>query len=67
MDLDAVRATTPDHVFGGAVEAQKFSATATKERCERVQLERAAGTAAEGSALLAQFHQALDEAYSGSS
>jgi len=55
------------HVFGGAVEAQKFSAAATKEACERLQLERAAGTPAEGSALLAQFHLTLDEAYSGSS
>jgi nitrite reductase/ring-hydroxylating ferredoxin subunit len=55
------------HVFGGVVEAQKFSAAATKVACETLQLARAAGTPAEGSALLAQFQQALDEAYSGSS
>jgi hypothetical protein len=55
------------HVFGGAVEAQKFSSAATKEACERLQLARAAGTPAEGRALLAQFHRTLDEAYSGSS
>jgi nitrite reductase/ring-hydroxylating ferredoxin subunit len=55
------------HVFGGAVEAQKFSAAATKDACEQLQAERAAGAPAEGSALLAQFHQALDEAYAGSS
>ena len=55
------------HVFGGAVEAQKFSAAMTKEACERQQVERANGTPAQGSALVAQFHRQLDEAYSGSS
>ena len=55
------------HVFGGAIEAQRFSADATKEACERLQAERANGTPAHGSALLAQFHQALGEAYAGSS
>ena len=55
------------HVFGGAVEAQKFSAAGTKEACERLQAERAAGAPAQGSALLAQFHQRLDEVYAGSS
>lgn len=56
------------HVFGGAVEAQKFSASATKEACERLQAERAGGApAADGSALVAQLHRQLDEAYAGSS
>jgi len=55
------------HVFGGAVEAQKFSAATTKEACERQQGERANGTPAQGSALVVQFHRQLDEAYSGSS
>jgi nitrite reductase/ring-hydroxylating ferredoxin subunit len=55
------------HVFGGAVEAQKFSAATTKEACERQQAERADGTPAQGSALVAQFHRQLDEAYAGSS
>lgn len=55
------------HVFGGAVEAEKPSAAATKEACERLQLERAAGAPAAGGALLARFHQALDEVYSGNS
>jgi nitrite reductase/ring-hydroxylating ferredoxin subunit len=55
------------HVYGGTVEAQKFSAAGAREACERLQAERAAGEPAEGSALLAQFHQALGEAYSGSS
>lgn len=55
------------HVFGGAAEVQMPSAAAAKEACERLQLERAAGAPAQGGALLAQFHQALDEAYSGSS
>ncbi len=54
------------HVFGGAVEARKLSANATKEACERLQAERAAGTPASGSALLAGFHQSLDEAYGSS-
>ena len=56
------------HVFGSAVEPQGLPAiAATKEACERLQLERAAGAPAEGGALLAPFHRALDEAYSGSS
>ena len=55
------------HVFGGAVEAQKFSAESTREACQREQAERANGTPARGSALVAQFHQQLDEAYAGSS
>lgn len=55
------------HVFGGAVQAQESSAGAAKDACEKLQLERAAGTPATGGALLAQFHQALDKAYSGSS
>ena len=55
------------HVFGGAVEAQKLSADIQKEECERLQQARAAGTAAEGGALLAQFHRRLDEAYAGNS
>ena len=54
------------HVFGGAVEAQRFCANATREACERLQAERAAGAPANGSALLAQFHQALSEAYGNS-
>jgi hypothetical protein len=54
-------------VFGGAVEAQKFSAASLKEACERAQAARADGTPAQGSALVAQFHQQLDEAYAGSS
>ena len=55
------------HVFGGTVEAQKEAAAAAKEACERLQLTRAAGTPAEGGALLTRFHQMLDEAYAGSS
>jgi nitrite reductase/ring-hydroxylating ferredoxin subunit len=55
------------HVFGDAVEAQKLSASSVKEACEQLQLERAGGMPSEGGALLAQFHQALGEAYSGSS
>lgn len=55
------------HVFSGAVESQKFWAAATKEACEHLQLERAAGIPALGGAPLAQFHQALADAYSGSS
>jgi hypothetical protein len=55
------------HVFGGAVEAQKFSAASTKDACEAGQKERANGTPARGSALVAQFHQQLYEAYAGSS
>jgi hypothetical protein len=55
------------HVFGGTVEAQKFSAESVKEACERMQGERANGTPAQGNALVAQFHQQLDEAYTGSS
>jgi len=55
------------HVFGGAVEAQKFSAESTKAACEHEQKERADGTPARGSALVAQFHQRLAEAYAGSS
>ena len=55
------------HVFGGAVEAQKFSAATIKQACERLQAERAAGTAAEGNALVAEFHRQLGEAYAGSS
>jgi nitrite reductase/ring-hydroxylating ferredoxin subunit len=55
------------HVFGGVVEAQKFSADSTREACEQLQAERAAGTPAQGSALLAQFHQSLAEAYTGNS
>ena len=55
------------HVFGGAVEAQKFSAESTRQACEREQAERASGTPARGSALVAQFHHQLDEAYAGSS
>ncbi len=55
------------HVFGGAVEEHKFSAAAAGEVCERLQHERAAGTPAEGSALLAQFHELLRGAYDGSS
>ena len=55
------------HVYGGAIEAQKFSAAATKEACERAQAERAGGAPAEGGALVAEFHRQLDEAYAGSS
>ncbi|WP_428664763.1 aromatic ring-hydroxylating oxygenase subunit alpha [Reyranella sp.] len=55
------------HVFGGALETQKLQAAVAKEACERLQLERAAGMPAQGNALLARFHKALDEAYSGSS
>jgi hypothetical protein len=55
------------HVFGGAVEAQKFSAAASKEACERLQVERAGGTPAQDSAPVTQFHKQLDEAYVGSS
>ncbi|MBS0527236.1 MAG: Rieske (2Fe-2S) protein [Proteobacteria bacterium] len=55
------------HVFGGAVEAQKFSAATIKETCETEQKERANDTSARGSALVAQFHQQLGEAYAGSS
>ncbi len=60
------------HVFGGTVETQELSgaaaaAAATREVCERLQRERAAGTPSEGNALRAQFHAALDEAYSGNS
>lgn len=55
------------HVFGGTVEAQKFSAAAVKEDCERLQADRAAGVAAQENALVAQFHQQLGEAYAGSS
>jgi nitrite reductase/ring-hydroxylating ferredoxin subunit len=55
------------HVFGGALEAQKLSAAAAKDACEAAQKERADGTPAHGSALVAQFHQQLDEAYAGSS
>lgn len=55
------------HVFGGAIEPQKLSAAATKEACERLQVERADGTPAQNSPLVAQFHQQLGEAYAGSS
>jgi len=55
------------HVFGGAVEAQKFSAAFIKEECERAQAARAVGTPADGSALVAQFHRQLREAYTGNS
>jgi len=55
------------HVFGGAVEAQKLSTAAIKDACEAAQKERADGTPAQGSVLVAQFHQQLDEAYAGSS
>jgi nitrite reductase/ring-hydroxylating ferredoxin subunit len=55
------------HVFGGTVEAQKLSAGATKDACEAAQKARADGTPAQGSALVAQFHQQLGEAYAGSS
>ncbi|MGE5150997.1 MAG: hypothetical protein ACM3II_12820, partial [Rhodospirillaceae bacterium] len=55
------------HVFGCAVDAQKLSAAATKDACEGTQKERADGTPARGSALVAQFHRQLDEAYAGSS
>jgi nitrite reductase/ring-hydroxylating ferredoxin subunit len=55
------------HVFGGAVEAQKFSAATARDACEAAQKERAGGAPAHGSALVAQFHQQLDEAYAGSS
>jgi nitrite reductase/ring-hydroxylating ferredoxin subunit len=54
------------HLFGGTVEAQKISANVTKEACEQLQAERAAGAPANGSALLAQFHKTLDEAYGSS-
>jgi nitrite reductase/ring-hydroxylating ferredoxin subunit len=55
------------HVFGGAIEAQKFSAASTKDACERLQAARAGGTPADGSALVAQFHRQLREAYTGNS
>jgi len=55
------------HVFGGVIEAQKFSAASSKDACEAGQKERANGTPARGSALVAQFHRQLDEAYAGSS
>jgi nitrite reductase/ring-hydroxylating ferredoxin subunit len=55
------------HIFGGALEAQKFAVEAIKVDCERQQMERASGTPAGGGALVAQFHQQLAEAYAGSS
>jgi nitrite reductase/ring-hydroxylating ferredoxin subunit len=55
------------HVFGDTIEAHKASAAASKEACERLQAERASGTPAEGSALVAQLHRQLDEAYAGNS
>ncbi len=55
------------HVFGGTVEAQSLSATAVKFGCEAAQKERADGTPAGGSALVAQFHRQLEQAYAGSS
>jgi len=55
------------HVFDGAIEAQKFSAAARKEDCERLQAERAAGVAAHDSAPVAEFHRRLGEAYAGNS
>jgi nitrite reductase/ring-hydroxylating ferredoxin subunit len=55
------------HVFGDAIEAHKASAAATKEACERLQAERANGTPAADSALVAHFHRQLDEAYAGNS
>jgi nitrite reductase/ring-hydroxylating ferredoxin subunit len=55
------------HVFGGATEAQRFSAAASKEACERLQAERADGMPARASAPVAQFHRQLDEVYAGSS
>ena len=56
------------HVFGGAAEAQKTLPRSIKHACERAAGRRAAdGKPAHGSALVAQFHRQLDEAYAGSS
>ncbi len=56
------------HVFGAPADDHKQSDRTIKHVCERLQVDRNAGTlAADDEALLASFHRRLDEAYAGNS
>ena len=51
------------HVFGDRADAHKAAALTIKHACEHLQADRAAGTPAIKSALVAAFHKRLAEAY----
>src|SRR5262245_35057069 len=51
------------HVFGGPAGEHQPAASAIKQVCEQLQVDRAAGVPAVGDAMVAAFHERLAEAY----